>query len=104
MFYTVDMEVEIDVQDAFDNLTRKEKQSFIDENVDLASDESLITEIQSRDLKIAKDSTYKELVEHASAMFLVGGMGARDFLTDSLGLQHTASTDVIINKLKSILQ
>lgn len=104
MFYTVDMEVEIDVRDAFDNLTRKEKQSFIDENIDYASDESLIDEIQDRGLKMAKDATYKELVERASAMFLVGGMVARDFLTDSLGMQHTASTDVIVNKLKSILQ
>lgn len=98
------MEVEIDAQDAFDNLTRSEKQGFINENIDRASDECLVGEIRNRGLKIAEDANYRELVNRASAMFLVGGMGARDFLTDSLGLQHTVSVDVIINKLKSILQ
>lgn len=104
MFYTVDMEVEIDVQDAFKNLTRKEKSEFINENIDRASDECLVAEIQTRGLKIAEDANYRELVNRASAMFLVGGMSARDFLTDALGLQHTVRVDVIINKLKSILQ
>ena len=41
MRYTVDMEVEIDVQDAFDDLTKKEKSEFIDENLDHSSDEAL---------------------------------------------------------------
>lgn len=104
MFYTVDMEVEIDVQDAFDNLTRKEKKSFINENVDQASDECLVEEIQKRGLKIAKQAKYQELVNGASNKFLIGGMTARDFLTDSLGLTHTASIDEIINNLKSVLQ
>lgn len=103
MFYTVDMEVEIDVQDAFDNLTREEKQGFINENIDRASDECLIDEIQERGLKV-EDANYQELVNGACKKFLVGGMTARDFLTDSLGLQHTASIDEIISNLKSILQ
>lgn len=102
MFYTVDMEVEIDVQDAFDNLTRDEKQDFINENIDRASDESLITEIQSRGLKIAKDANYKELTDGVRDIFL--SVTAHDFLTDCLGLQHTASVEEIINNLKSILQ
>lgn len=104
MFYTVDMEVEIDVQDAFDDLTRNEKQNFISENIDRASNESLIAEIQKRRLKISEEANYQELVNGASALFLVGGMTARDFLTDSLGLSHTASINDIINKLKSVLQ
>lgn len=62
MFYTVDMEIEIDVRDAFDNLTRKEKQGFINENIDRASNECLVAEIQKRGLKIAKDANYQELV------------------------------------------
>lgn len=98
------MEVEIDVQDAFDDLARSEKQGFINENIDRASDECLVGEIQKRGLKIAEDANYRELVNRASAMFFVGGMSAHDFLADSLGLQHTVSVDVIINKLKSILQ
>jgi hypothetical protein len=102
MFYTVDMEVEIDVQDAFDNLTRDEKQDFINENIDLVRDESLITEIQSRGLKIAKDANYKELADGVRDIFL--SVTAHDFLADCLGLQHTASVDEIINNLKSILQ
>lgn len=104
MFYTVDMEVEVDVQDAFENLTRKEKQGFINENIKSASDESLIAEIQKRGLKIAKYANYQELVNGACKMFLVGGMTARDFLADSLGLCHTASINEIINNLKSVLQ
>lgn len=98
------MEVEIDVQDAFDNLTRKEKQEFIGENIDRASDECLIDEIQERGLKMVEDANYQELVNGVCKKFLVGGMTARDFLTDSLGLQHTASIDEIISNLKSILQ
>lgn len=43
-------------------------------------------------------------VGYAQKTFLVGGMTARDFLADCLGLQHTASVDKIINNLKSILQ
>lgn len=104
MFYTVDMEVEIDVQDAFDNLTQKEKQGFINENIDRASDECLVDEIQGRGLKIAEQANYQELVNGARNKFLVGGMTARDFLTDCLGLTHTASIDEIINNLKSVLQ
>lgn len=104
MFYTVNMEVEIDVQDAFDNLTQKEKQGFINENVDRASDECLLEEIHDRGLKVANDAIYQELVNVASNKFLIGGMTARDFLTDSLGLTHTASIDEIINNLKSVLQ
>lgn len=104
MSYNVDMDVEIDVQNAFEHLTRKERECFIDENVDEASDESLIDEIRYRGLKLANDANYKELVNRASAIFSVGGMAARDFLTDCLGLQHTVSVDVIINRLKSILQ
>lgn len=104
MFYTVNMEVEIDVQDAFDDLTQKEKLGFINENVDRASDECLVEEIQKRGLKIAKQANYQELVNGASNKFLIGGMTARDFLTDSLGLTHTASIDEIINNLKSVLQ
>lgn len=104
MFYTVDMDVEIDVQDAFDNLTRDKRQEFINKNIDRASNEKLVDEIQGRGLKVARDANYKELVDRASAMFLIGGMGARDFLADSLELQHTVRVDVIINKLKSILQ
>lgn len=104
MFYTVDMEVEIDVQDAFDNLTQNEKQGFINENIDYASDEDLLNEIHKRRLKIAKDANYQELVNGARNKFLVGGMTARDFLADTLGLQHTASIDEIINNLKSVLQ
>lgn len=100
----VDMEVEIDVQDAFDNLTRNEKQDFINENIDRASDECLADEIQERGLKIAKQANYQELVNGARNKFLIGGMTARDFLTDSLGLTHTASIDEIINNLKSVLQ
>lgn len=104
MFYTVDMEVEIDVQDAFDDLMPNEKQCFINDNIDQASDERLIAEIQKRGLKIAKDANYQELVSGACKMFLVGGMTACDFLADSLGLTHTASIDEIINNLKSVLQ
>ena len=104
MFYTVDMEVEIDVQDAFDELTRKEKQGFINENIDQASNECLVEEIQKRGLKIATKSNYQELVNGARNKILIGGMAARDFLTDSLGLTHTASIDAIINTLKSVLQ
>lgn len=104
MFYTVDMEVEIDVQDAFNDLTQKEKQGFIDENIDRASDECLVDEIQGRGLKIAEQANYQELVNGARNKFLVGGMTARDFLTDCLGLTHTASIDEIINNLKSVLQ
>lgn len=104
MFYTVGIEVEIDVQDAFENLTRNEKQGFINENIDRASDERLVAEIQKRGLKIAKDANYQELVNGACKKFLVGGMTARDFLTDSLGLSHAASIDEIINNLKSVLQ
>lgn len=98
------MEIEIDVQDAFDDLTQKEKQDFINENIDRASDESLVAEIQKRGLKIAKDANYQELVNGACKMFLIGGMAARDFLTDSLGLRHAESIDEIINNLKSVLQ
>ena len=104
MFYTVDMEVEIDVQDAFDYLTQEEKRGFINENVDRASNECLVEEIQNRGLKIAKEADYQELVNGASNKFLSGGMTARNFLTDSLGLTHTASIDEIINNLKSVLQ
>lgn len=104
MFYTVDMEIEIDVQDAFDNLTREEKQGFICNNIEYASDENLVTEIHDRGLKCAKDANYQELVNRASALFLVGGMAAHDFMADSPGLQHTVSDEVIINKLKSVLQ
>lgn len=104
MWYTVDMEVEIDVQDAFDNLTRNERQEFIKENIDCASDDSLIDEIQKRGLKAAKDANREKLVEGASEMFLAGGMTARDFLADCLNMQHSASIDEIINNLKSLLQ
>lgn len=104
MLYTVDMEIEIDVQDAFDELTKNEKQKFIDENIDRASDECLVAKVRERGLKIEDDANYRELVNRASSMFLVGGMAARDFLTDSLGLQHTVNLDVIIYKLKQILQ
>lgn len=104
MFYTVYMEVEIDVQNAFDDLTQNEKQGFINENINRASDESLIAEIQKRGLKIAKDAIYQELASGVRGKFLVGGMAARDFLTDSLGMQHTANIDEIINNLKSVLQ
>lgn len=103
MFYAVDMEIEIDVRDAFDKLTREEKQGFINENIARASDECLNAEIQKR-IKLVKDANYPEFVDGVSKMFLVGGMTARDFLTDSLGLQHTASIDEIINNLKSVLQ
>lgn len=96
--------VEIDVQDALDNLTQNEKQDFINENLFRASAENLIAEIQKRDLRLVKDANYQELVNGACKMFLVGGMTARDFLTDSLGLSHTASIDEIINNLKSVLQ
>lgn len=104
MFYTIDMEIEIDVQEAFDKLTREEKQSFIGKNIYRVSDECLVEEIQKRALKIAKQANYQELVDGASNKFLIGGMTARDFLTDSLGLTHTASIDEIINNLKSVLQ
>lgn len=104
MFYTVDMEVEIDVQDAFDNLTRDEKQGFINKNIDRASDGRLVAEIQERGLKIANQANYQELVNGVQKKFLVGRMTARDFMTDCLGLTHTASIDEIINNLKSILQ
>lgn len=104
MFYTVGMEVKINVQDAFENLTRNEKQGFINENIDRASDGRLVAEIQKRGLIIARDANYQELVNSVSRTFLVGGMMARDFLTDSLGLTHTASIDEIINNLKSVLQ
>lgn len=104
MFYTVDMELEIDVQDAFDNLTREEKESFIGENIDRASNEVLCTEIQSRKLKIVKDANYQELVNGVREIFLVGRANAHDFLTDCLGIQYSASVDEIINNLKSVLQ
>lgn len=104
MFYTVDMDVEIDVQDAFDFLDSDEKTSFINENIDCASDDSLMTEINERGLKIAKDANYQEFVNNVRDMFLVGGMAAHDFLADCLGMQHGASVDEIINKLKSVLQ
>lgn len=104
MWYTVDMEIEIDVQDAFDNLTRDEKQGFINENIDYASNESLIDEIQERGLKAAKDANRIVLVEGVGEMFLAVGMTARDFLADCLGMQHNASIDEIINNLKSVLQ
>ena len=104
MFYTVDMEIEIDVQDAFDNLTRNERQDFINENINLASNEDLIAEIQKRGLKIANDANYQELVNGTCEKFIAGGIEARDFLTDSLGILHTASIDEIINNLKLVLQ
>lgn len=104
MFYTVDMEIEIDVQDAFDNLMRNEKSKFIDENLDRSSDEALKTEIQKRRLKIAQDANYQELVDGVRNKFIDGGMTARDFLTDALGIQHSASIDEIINNLELILQ
>lgn len=104
MLYTVDMELEVDVQDAFDNLTQKERRGLIEENITYASNESLRREIQSRKLKIAEDANYQELVNRASALFLDGGMAAHDFMADSLGLQCTVSVDAIINKLKSVLQ
>lgn len=59
------MEIEVDVQDAFDNLTQNEEQGFINENIDRASNERLVAEIQKRGLKIAKDANYKELVTRA---------------------------------------
>lgn len=104
MLYTVDMEIEIDVQDAFDNLMREEKSKFIDENLDHSSNEALKTEIQKRRLKIAQDANYKELVDGVRNKFIDGGMTARDFLTDALGIQHSASIDEIINNLELILQ
>lgn len=104
MLYTVDMEIEIDVQDAFDNLMRKEKSKFIDENLDHSSDEALKTEIQKRRLKIAQEANYQELVDCVRKKFIDGGMTARDFLTDALGIQHSASIDEIINNLELILQ
>lgn len=104
MFYTVDMEIEIDVQDAFDELTRDEKSEFINENLDHSSDEALKTEIQKRRLKIAQDANYQELVDGVRNKFSDGGMTARDFLTDALGIQHSASIDEIINNLESVLQ
>lgn len=63
-----------------------------------------MAEIQKRGLKIAKDANYQELANGAYKMFLVGGMTARDSLTDNLGLSHTASINEIINNLKSVLQ
>lgn len=104
MRYTVEMDVDIDVQDAFDELTQKEQRGFINENINLASNECLVEEIQKRGLKISKEANYQELVNGASNKFLIGGMTARDFLTDSLWLTHTASIDEIINNLKSVLQ
>lgn len=104
MFYTVNMEIEIDVQDAFDDLTQKEQRGFINENVDRASNECLVEEIQKRGLKIARDASYQELVDVVRNKFIDGGMTARDFLTDCLGLTHAASIDEIINNLKSVLQ
>lgn len=104
MWYTVDMEVEIDVQDAFDCLSQEEKNDFICGNIEYASDECLLTEIHDRGLKIVKVETMQELVNGARDMFLVGGVKAKDFLADCLGLQHSASLDEIINNLKSVLQ
>lgn len=104
MFYTVDMEVEIDVQDAFENLTQNKKQGFINENIDYASDGDLLNEIHKRDMKIVRILKRQELVSGVHDKFLVGGMQARDFLTDCLGMQNTASIDEIINNLKSVLQ
>lgn len=104
MLYTVDMEIEIDVQDAFDNLIRKEKSKFIDENLDHSSDEALKTEIQKRRLKIAQEANYQELVDGVRNKFIDGGMAARDLLTYALGIQHSASIDEIINNLELILQ
>lgn len=104
MRYIVDMEIEIDVQDAFENLTRKETSKFIDENLCYSSDEALKTEIQKRRLKIAQDANYQKLVDDVRNKFIDGGMTARDFLTDALGIQHSASIDEIINNLKSVLQ
>lgn len=78
--------VEIDLQDAFDDLFENEKCKFIDKNIGNASDHMLIAEIKSR------------------LLLFIGGMTAHDFLADCLGLQHTASVEEIINNLKSILQ
>lgn len=94
--------VEIDLQDAFDDLFESEKRKFIDENIGNASDRMLIVELNSRVLGSKPDRDVA--VNYAQKTFLVGGMTARDFLADCLGLQHTASVEEIINNLKSILQ
>lgn len=94
--------VEIDLQDAFDDLLGNEKCKFIDENIGNASDRMLLAELRSRGFK--DDPERDGAVNYAQRTFFAGGMTAHDFLADCLGLQHTASVDEIINNLKSILQ
>lgn len=94
--------VEIDLQDAFDDLFGNEKRKFIDENIGNASDRMLIAELKSRLLE--NEPERGGVVNYAQKTLFIGGMTAHDFLADCLGLQHTASVDEIINNLKSILQ
>lgn len=94
--------VEIDLQDAFDDLFENEKCKFIDENIGNASDRMLIAEIKSR--LLGNESERGGAVNYVQRTLFIGGMTAHDFLADCLGLQHTASVEEIINNLKSILQ
>lgn len=94
--------VEIDLQDAFDDLFENEKRKFIDENIGNASDRMLIAELKSRGFEDAPERG--GAVNYAQRTFFAGGMTARDFLADCLGIQHTASVDEIIKSLKLILK
>lgn len=94
--------VEIDLQDVFGDLFESEKCKFIDENIEYASDCKMLAELRSRGFEDAPERG--AAVNYAQRTFFAGGMTARDFLTDCLGIQHTSSVDEIIDNLKSILQ
>ena len=47
--------VNIDFQDAFDDLSEQEQKRFITENIDKIDDSDLISELESRGYEINKD-------------------------------------------------
>jgi hypothetical protein len=93
--------VEIDLQDAFEDLTECKKCKFIDENIGNASNKELLSELKTRGLEI--ECERKPAIDYAQKTFFAGGITARDFLTDCLGIQHTSSIEEIFSLLEKIL-
>lgn len=97
MYYTVDLEIEVDVENAFDNLSSREQKQFISERIDLATDTSLLKEAKKRQFSLVRDEVVKYLTD------LIGTPSARDLFADVLGLQRTESVESICEQLKNNL-
>lgn len=97
MWYRVDLSVDVDVEDAFDNLGNEKKKEFISKRIKLATNESLLSEAKNRHFSLERDKVVEYLTD------LIGTPSARDLFADVLGLQHTTSVESICEQLKNNL-